>query len=250
MKAPVMSATPKNSSAAYDNNKQKTKENITKRLKSVLWVFISLFISLKATIPTIIANIKNNNILPITIQIFVDVSEEAQLEIIVRAMIPKISSIIAAPKIALPAFEFNLPSSLKVSTVILTEVAVNITPINICCKNKLESKELLVLKKLARINPKMRGTIIPKIAITTEATPLFFNSLISVSNPAVNIKTITPSSASCCIKSVSCNIFKTAGPRTRPAKRAPTTWGSLNRLVTSPNALVLSKITAISNKNL
>ena len=49
---------------------------------------------------------------------------------IVNATIPKISSIIAAPKIAFPAFVFSFPISFKVSTEILTEVAVKIRPMN------------------------------------------------------------------------------------------------------------------------
>ena len=50
-------------------------------------------------------------------------------------MIPKISSIIAAPKIALPEAVFNLPISCNVSTVILTDVAVRITPTKTACIN-------------------------------------------------------------------------------------------------------------------
>ena len=42
----------------------------------------------------------------------------AKLVTIVRAMIPKISSIMAAPRIAFPDLVFNLPNSFKVSTVI------------------------------------------------------------------------------------------------------------------------------------
>ena len=51
------------------------------------------------------------------------------------------------------------------------------------------------LKNEARANPPIKGISIPKIAIIIEAFPVFFNSLISVSSPAVNIKTITPNSA-------------------------------------------------------
>ena len=52
--------------------------------------------------------------------------ESAKLVMIVNATIPKISSIIAAPKIAFPAFVFSFPISFKVSTEILTDVAVRI----------------------------------------------------------------------------------------------------------------------------
>ena len=55
----------------------------------------------------------------------------AKLVTIVRAMIPKISSIMAAPRIAFPDLVFNLPNSFKVSTVILTEVAVKILTVKI-----------------------------------------------------------------------------------------------------------------------
>lgn len=42
---------------------------------------------------------------------------------------------IAAPNIAVPELVLNLPSSLSVSTVILTEVVVNTTPMNIFSSN-------------------------------------------------------------------------------------------------------------------
>lgn len=50
---------------------------------------------------------KNNTILRITIPILTD--ESAQLVIKVNAIIPKISSINAAPKIVFPAFVVSLP---------------------------------------------------------------------------------------------------------------------------------------------
>ena len=76
--------------------------------------------------PTIFSN---------TMEILTDSS--AILVINVSAMIPRISSITAAPRIALPERVFNFPSSFRVSTVILTDVAVRITPINTFCKNRL-----------------------------------------------------------------------------------------------------------------
>ena len=43
-------------------------------------------------------------------------------------MIPRISSMIAAPRMALPALVESLPSSFRVSTVIETDVAVVLLP--------------------------------------------------------------------------------------------------------------------------
>ena len=142
-----------------------------------------------------------------------------------RAMIPKISSMTAAPRIALPARVFSLPISLSVSTEMLTEVAVRITPTKIFCRITILSGVPSVgwLKKYVSAKPPRRGTITPIKAITKEALPVFFSSLISVSKPAVNIRMITPSSAICVINSVSVSTFSIAGPRTRPASRAPTT---------------------------
>ena len=55
----------------------------------------------------------------------------------VRATIPIISSIIAAPTIVVPDLVLSLPVSLRVSTEIVTDVAIKMTPINIysssCC---------------------------------------------------------------------------------------------------------------------
>ena len=78
---------------------------------------------------------KNPRIFPNTSHTFTD--ESARLVITVRAMIPRISSIMAAPKMAFPALVFNLPISFKVSTEILTEVAVKITPMKTFCKIRL-----------------------------------------------------------------------------------------------------------------
>ena len=57
--------------------------------------------------------------------------ESAMLVMIVRAMMPSTSSMMAAPRMALPEWVFSFPSSFKVSTVMLTEVAVKMTPMNI-----------------------------------------------------------------------------------------------------------------------
>ncbi len=57
---------------------------------------------------------------------------EAPLMLIttVRTMMPMISSIIAALVIVIPTVSFNFPSSLSVATVILTDVADMIVPMN------------------------------------------------------------------------------------------------------------------------
>ena len=54
----------------------------------------------------------------------------AKLVITVNKITPKISSIKAAPKIMLPERVDKRPISFKVSTEILTEVAVKIRPMN------------------------------------------------------------------------------------------------------------------------
>ena len=69
----------------------------------------------------------------------------AMLITTVRAMMPRISSMIAAPSIALPARVESLPISFSVSTVILTEVAVRMMPMKIFWSITLES--VLSLKK-------------------------------------------------------------------------------------------------------
>ena len=71
----------------------------------------------------------------------------AILVTIVSAIIPRISSIIAAPSIAFPERVFNFPSSFNVSTVILTDVAVRITPIKIFCKKTYAFFTVFWLKK-------------------------------------------------------------------------------------------------------
>ena len=47
----------------------------------------------------------------------------------VSTIIPRISSITAAPRMVVPTLPFKRPSSRNVSTVILTDVAVSTTPI-------------------------------------------------------------------------------------------------------------------------
>ena len=55
---------------------------------------------------------------------------------------------------------------------------------------------MLGLKQFAIINPPIKGMITPNMAIIAEDLPVFFNSPISLSSPALNIKTITPNSES------------------------------------------------------
>ena len=141
------------------------------------------------TMPAIRLRTKNAAILIRTMPILTLGS--AKLVISVRAIIPRISSINAAPRIALPERVDSFPISLSVSTVMLTEVAVRMTPIKTFCKNASDC----VLKMEAMTNPPASGTITPIKAIRKDALPERLSSPISVSRPAVNISTITPISA-------------------------------------------------------
>ncbi len=104
--------------------------------------------------------------------------------ITVNTIIPKMSSIIAAPNIDVPTFPFNFPISFNVSTEILTDVAVKITPtkhpfnksIPVIAEERKNNKYTIV--------PPKNGTITPIKAMIKEAFPVFFNSSNSVSNPA------------------------------------------------------------------
>ena len=176
--------------------------------------------------------------------------ESARLVTTVKATMPRMSSMIAAPKIALPARVFNFPISLRVSTEMLTEVAVKMIPIKMFCRKILAPGPAIasLLKKCAKANPPPSGTRTPINAITKDALPVFFSSWISVSKPAVNIRTMTPTSDNLVMKSVSCNTFNIAGPRIKPAASAPTTCGILNLRVTRPNSFVLRRISAKSNR--
>ena len=125
----------------------------------------------------------------------------------VRAIMPSTSSMIAAPRMAFPERVLSFPSSFRVSTVMLTEVAVSMTPINIFCKKRLPpASDSIIpgrLKSMATAYPPNRGTITPIRAIINDARPLFFSSSRSVSIPAQNIRTMTPISAVFFTKSVS-----------------------------------------------
>ena len=168
----------------------------------------------------------------------------AKPETIVKAMIPKTSSITAAAKIAFPLSVFIAPISFKVSTVIPTEVAVKITP-----KNKFSiqaSGPTLYIMPIAY--PIARGTKTPNTAITNAFKPAFFRSVILVSRPAPNIKTITPISDKVEIRLLGCTKPKTAGPNKIPASKAPTTAGIRNFRENNPKTFVPNKIRARSNR--
>ena len=173
---------------------------------------------------------------------------------IVNATIPRISSMIAAPRIALPERVLSFPSSFNVSTVILTEVAVRITPIKIFCRKILaDASDSIIpgrLNKYAVANPPASGTSTPQSAIIKDAFPHALSSLISVSIPAQNIRTTTPISATDCRNDVSVRMPTPAGPNSNPARSAPTTCGICTLLVKSPSAFVQSKIIARSSKYL
>ena len=173
---------------------------------------------------------------------------------IVSAMMPRTSSIIAAPRIALPEWVLSLPISFRVSTVIETEVAVRMTPMNRFCRyNGADRPELIIpgrLKYFATKYPPISGTMTPIKAMTKDAFPVRFNSWTSVSSPAVNISTMTPISAESLINCVSEMTFSIAGPRISPAKSAPTTCGIWTRLVKRPNTFVDKSMSAKSKRNL
>ena len=171
------------------------------------------------------AKAKKPSIFSITIPIFPD-SGSARDVITVSAMIPSTSSIRAAPSIALPALVLSFPSSLSVSTVILTDVAVRITPTKTSCRNvDVERVGSAVPNRNAVAAPPTRGTITPIRAIIELASPHFFISRISVSRPATNISTITPiSDRLLSIGALSRDTrLRHTGPKIMPATSAPTT---------------------------
>ena len=145
---------------------------------------------------------------------------------------------------ALPARVESFPISRRVSTVMLTEVAVRTTPTKTFSRMVPEPR----LKQQASAVPPARGTSTPISAMIKAAFPDLRSSSKSVVKPAVNISTMTPSSDRSSSSGVSCNTFSTAGPSRSPASSAPTTWGMAKRLVKIPSALVLNKINASSNR--
>ena len=142
-----------------------------------------------------------------------------RLVMTVRPMMPNTSSMMAAPRMALPERVESRPISFRVSTVILTEVAVSTTPINTFWRKASGPR----LKAAARAKPPARGTSTPMRAMTKAAFPDRLSSPRSVSSPALNMSTMTPSSASWSIRVVSCSTPSMAGPNSRPASSAPTT---------------------------
>ena len=150
----------------------------------------------------------------------------ARLVTTVSAIRPRMSSMRAAAKIVLPTLVESLPSSVRVSTVMLTEVAVRMTPMKMFWSRTLPGcANSPRLKKKASPAPIASGTSTPHSATTNPAFPVFFSSWMSVPIPAVNMMTMTPSSDTCARKSVACRTLSIAGPRISPASRAPTTWG-------------------------
>ena len=169
---------------------------------------------------------------------------------------------------AFPDAVFSFPISCNVSTVILTDVAVKTTPTNTAWINNelsgLASIQPSSKNQYVNAPPPISGAITPNTAIINDAFPHFLSSLMSVSRPAQNIRTITPISDKCSIKSVWCkakfskwcppittpdNKFpNTAGPSKSPASKAPTTCGILYLLVSKPRNLVLIRISANCHK--
>lgn len=86
--------------------------------------FLNTFIQIK---PTTIAQTKNNRVEMPTFRGF----EAGSLNPIttVSTIIPITSSMIAAFRIVVPTSVFSLPNSFRACTVMLTDVAVSITPI-------------------------------------------------------------------------------------------------------------------------
>ena len=134
-----------------------------------------------------------------------------------------------------PTFVDIFPSSFNASTVIETDVAVSTAPMNIA-----DGKDIPGLKMYIIPAPIPRGTTTPSNATTKPTSPDSFSSSMFVSIPAVNMITITPSSAilesrgegirqNCTPKKCCVNAPSTAGPKNNPAINAPTTWGSCAR---------------------
>ena len=127
-----MSAMPKNFSAIYESIRAKARPYIAILLfwpnaTSIFWK------DQYTIIPIIAKKTKKPPIFTNTIIGFAEGSVKPDMN--ESSIIPSISSIIAAPIIAVPTGPLSFPISLRVSTVMLTEVAVNITPTNAALKN-------------------------------------------------------------------------------------------------------------------
>ena len=139
------------------------------------------------------------------------------------------SSINAAANIVLPTLVDILPSSFSASTVIDTDVAVSTAPTKIAVWKSTEGFIMYIIPA-----PIPNGNITPKSATANPALPDALSSSRFVSIPAVNIITMTPSSAirdrsgegirQNCTPNNDCVIApNTAGPKNNPAINAPTT---------------------------
>ena len=88
-----------------------------------------------------------------------------------------------------------LPSSFKTATVMLTDVAVSIVPINTQRKKFGVPQPSLPKKNMAIIVPIINGINTPLVAIIVALKPDFTRDLRFVPRPAENIIRITPISA-------------------------------------------------------
>ena len=165
--------------------------------------------------------------------------------VMVSTTMPSTSSMMAAPRMVLPTLVDNLPSSRRVSTEMLTDVAVRMTPMNAFCQKFSAPRS----KSQAAPKPMTSGAITPMAATSREARPERFSPSMSVPRPALNMMMMTPSSAIWSIKLVSGTRSKQAGPSSIPAMRAPTTWGRAMRRVNRPSTFVLSRMTANCQRN-
>lgn len=106
-----------------------------------------------------------------------------------RSIIPKISSITAAPNIVFPTFVSKTCKSKRDLTVTPTDVAIKINPITmLSCIVKLNIIPVII--------PSINGTIIPPIATNVEDFPISRIFEILVSRPDTNNKNKIPNSAS------------------------------------------------------
>ena len=196
--------------------------------------------------PTATANTKNSTIFSSTTGRLT--LSPARLVTTVRAIRPSTSSISAAAKMVPPTLVSSFPSSFRVSTVMLTEVAVRMVPRNTSSSRVFPGSQPVFPASHPNAVPMASGTSTPHRATRKPGFPAARSSFKSVPIPAVNRMTMTPNSLSWDRNSVSVRMSSMAGPRMRPASSAPTTWGIWNRRVTIPSTLVLSKISARSSR--
>ena len=166
----------------------------------------------------------------------------------VRAIRPSTSSIRAAARMVLPTLVSSRPISFRVSTVMLTEVAVRMVPRNTSSSSVAPGSQPTCPAIQPKAVPMAWGTSTPHRATKNPDFPASFKSRRLVPIPAVNRITITPSSLSWDKNVVSVSTFSMAGPRIRPASSAPTTCGIWNLRVTIPKIFVLRRISARSSR--